>query len=375
MNSVKRNIVLTPGPATTTDTVKYAQVVPDICPREKEFGDIMLFISEALTRLAADPKDYTTVLLGGSGTAAVESIISSAVSDHETILIINNGAYGERICQIAKVYGIHYIEYSSSPVDSIDLERLEAYIVENKCKLSHLAVVHHETTTGLLNDVKSIGELCQKHELTMIVDAVSSFAAIPISMKLMNISFLASSANKNLQGIPGVSFVIAANVALRQLKDKIRRNLYLDLYAQYEYFLNTHQTRFTPPVQAIYALKQAIIETYAEGVETRYARYAKSWETLNSGLDEIGLKTVVPREYQSKLITSIIEPCNPHFDFDELHDYLYENGVTIYPGKITKINTFRVGNIGDVTSQDVQMLLTLLREYLLRKGIKRLYKE
>lgn len=199
---VKKNILLTPGPATTTESVKCSQVVPDICPREAEFGQIMEYISTELTRLVADPDDYATVLFGGSGTAAVESIISS-VPNHDAAIIVSNGAYGKRMCEIAKVYGVDYLEFKSPPDDAIDLAELERFIQSSERTVSHLAVVHHETTTGLLNKVKDIGELCKRYQIDMIVDAMSSFAAVPIQLKEMNIAYLAASSNKTYREWPG----------------------------------------------------------------------------------------------------------------------------------------------------------------------------
>ena len=196
-NEIKRNILLNPGPATTSNSVKYAQVVPDICPREEEFGSVMEFISKELTGLVGDNDKYTTVLFGGSGTAAVESILSSVVSN-DKILIINNGAYGKRMCEIAEAYNLNYIEYKSSEIDKIDITKLENILKEyNKkkdsdLKISHLAIVHHETTTGILNDIKEVGDICKKYNVDMIVDAMSSFAGIPINMDEMNIKYLAS---------------------------------------------------------------------------------------------------------------------------------------------------------------------------------------
>lgn len=169
---IKRNILLNPGPATTSDTVKFAQVVPDICPREKEFGEVMEFVSKELTDFVGSNDDYTTILFGGSGTAAVEAMLSSVIND-ETVLIINNGAYGKRMCEIAEAYNVNYIEYKSSEVEKINLNELEELIkkynlnnLENeKENISHLAVIHHETTTGILNDIESIGEICKKYKI------------------------------------------------------------------------------------------------------------------------------------------------------------------------------------------------------------------
>lgn len=354
--------MLSPGPATTTNSVKLAQIVPDICPREPEFGDLLENISIELTRLVADPVHYTTVLFGGSGTAAVESMISS-VLDHG-VIIINNGAYGKRMCEIAKAYGLNYLEFVSPPDDGIDLNALERLIKTSNQPISHLAVVHHETTTGLLNDIKAIGELCKQYQIDMIVDAMSSFAAIPIDMKEMNISFLASSSNKNLQGMAGVAFVMAEKNKLDSLKYKTARNYYLNLYAQYCFFSEKRQMRFTPPVQTLYALHQAIAELKQEGVNKRYKRYIKSWETLIAGITRLGLTHIVPESCHSKLVTAIVEPDQDQYDFQEMHDYFYTRGITIYPGKLEQLKTFRIANIGDITCKDIETFLELLDCYL-----------
>ena len=264
---IKRNILLNPGPATTSDTVKYAQVVPDICPREKEFGDVMEFVSKELTNFVGTNDKYTTILFGGSGTASVEAILSSVV-DSGTILIINNGAYGKRMCEIAEIYNLSYIEYESSPIEEINLSELEEIIkthnlesiITNETIISHVAVIHHETTTGILNDINSIGSICRKYKIDMIVDAMSSFAGIPINMDEMNIKYLSSSSNKCIQGMAGISFVIANKESIKITKNIKPRNLYLNIYKQYLYFKENYQMRFTPPVQVLYALKQAIVE-------------------------------------------------------------------------------------------------------------------
>jgi len=361
-SAVKRNILLTPGPVTTTESVINSQVVPDICPREAEFGAIMKDIATELTCLVADPGNYQTVLFGGSGTAAVESMISS-VPGNESVVIINNGAYGKRMCEIAAVYGIDYLEFKNPFDDAINLADLESYIQSAGRKISHLAVVHHETTTGLLNKIKEIGEICRRYHIDMLVDAMSSFAAVPIEMKEMNISFLVSSSNKNLQGMPGVSFVIAEKSKLECLKDKKPRNYYLDLYAQYQYFAKHAQMRFTPPVQTLYALRQAIQELKREGIAKRYERYMSSWKTLISGLKRLGLTYIVPDEHHSKIITSIHEPV-AGFDFQSMHDFFNSKGIMIYPGKLDDLKTFRIANIGDITTKDIEFFLELLEDYL-----------
>ena len=367
MRKVKRNILLNPGPATTTDTVKYAQVVPDICPRENEFSHLMQFVSSELTSLVADIEQYTTVLFGGSGTAAVESILSSVMNDG-VIVIINNGAYGKRMCEIAEAYGLDWVEFLSPADQPIQLDQLQLFIQRLPRTVSYLAVVHNETTTGLLNDIETIGSICKENNITMMVDAMSSYAAIPIQMSKMNISYLAASSNKNLQGMAGVSFVIAKRDELEKEKKTKPTNYYLNLYAQYKHFNETGQMRFTPPVQTMYALKQAIVEVKEEGVKERYERYSQAWETLIAGISRLGLKHLVPAEHHSKIITAIVEPTCETYDFDSMHDYLYANGITIYPGKLNYLNSFRVANIGDLTKDDIELFLTLLEKYLQNIG-------
>ena len=358
---IKKNILLNPGPATTTDTVKYAQVVPDICPREKEFGDVMKSVSDELTKFVGDVNEFSTILFGGSGTAAIESIITSVVPFEKSILIVNNGAYGQRMIEISKRFKIKYIEFKSSPIETINIKKLEEVCNANS-NISHLAVVHNETTTGLLNNIDQLGKLSKKYQIDLIVDAMSSYAAIPIDMKKQNISFLAASSNKNIQGMAGVCFIIANQEKLENLETIQPRGFYLSLYEQYQKFRESRQMRFTPPVQTIYALKQAIIELKNEGIKNRYLRYSKSWKLLTKTLNDLGLTYLVEAKNHSKIITSIKIP--DQVDFQHMHDYFYQKGFTIYPGKVPEYNTFRVANIGDIGTQDIGEFNKLLNEYL-----------
>ncbi|MBJ6368928.1 2-aminoethylphosphonate aminotransferase [Snuella sedimenti] len=363
MKPITRNILLNPGPATTTDTVKWAQAVSDICPREQEFGDLMEFCSTEITKFVGNTADYATVLFGGSGTATVEAILSSVIPENGKILIIDNGAYGKRMRQITEVYKIETVAFESSSIEPIDLNALES-LIKNTNGLTHLAMIHHETTTGLLNDITAVGEICKQHNISFIVDSMSGFAAIPVDMETMHIDYLAASSNKNIQGMAGIGFAICNKKVLESTASIPMRNLYLNLYAQYAYFEKTHQTRFTPPVQTFYALKQAIIETQEETIEGRYARYSKSWETLISGLESLGLEYLIDKKYHSKIITSIIEPNTDAYDFNAMHDYFFERGFTIYPGKVNNYDTFRISNIGQIDYKDIEAFLKVLKSYL-----------
>lgn len=358
---IKRNILLNPGPATTTDTVKMAQVVADICPREKEFGEVMLFITEKLTCFVADNKNYTTVLFGASGTGGGEAVLSS-ICDNKKILVINNGSYSKRMTQILQVYNADFFNYESNIIQPIDFKHLEEILKSNS--FDYICAVHNETGTGLLNDIQKIGALAKKYNAEFVVDAMSSYAGIPIDMKKMNIHFLIASSNKNIQGMAGVVFVICNKNSLEKLKNTKPKSFYFDLYAQYQNFIQTKQMRFTPPVQTLYALKQAIIETMEESIEKRNKRYTESWQTLIQGLKKFNLKLLLNDECQSKMITAIFEPECEKYSFNSMHDYLYERGFTIYPGKVSSFKTFRVANIGNINKNDMKDFLKVLENYL-----------
>lgn len=371
MKKIKRNILLNPGPATTTDSVKYAQVVPDICPREKEFGELMQSIRKDLVKIAGGAdKTYTCILFGGSGTAVMESIITSVVPPNKKILIINNGAYGKRMATIAKTYNMDAVELQFKSGTKIDIEKIQSLFDQHQ-HISSIAAIHHETTTGMLNPIKEIGEIAKKNDCTFIVDAISSFAGIPFSMTECNIDFMMSTANKCIQGMPGIAFVICKKNELEKIKDYQKRTFYLDLYAQYEYLEKERQMRFTAPVQTMYALRQAIDEFYAEGSEKRYKRYQKSYVTLIKGLKEMGFTLLLKDDVDhSQLLTTVYEPDDPNFNFNVLHDKLYARGFTIYPGKITEGNTFRIANMGAIDYRDIQRFLKILRETLEEMKVK-----
>ncbi|MCL2719900.1 MAG: 2-aminoethylphosphonate--pyruvate transaminase [Treponema sp.] len=360
--SIRREVLLNPGPATTSDSVKYAQVCADICPRESEFGHLMKWICKELTSFVADPNEYETVIFGGSGTAADEVMISSCVPEDGHILIVDNGSYGERLVKIASVYKLNHTVYKSSTYERLDINALENEF--KSCKYTHLGIVYHETTTGLLNPLEIICPLAKKYNIVTIVDAVSAYAGMPMNLSKLGIDFMASTSNKNIQGMAGIGFVICNKKELEKTKNIPMRNYYLNLYDQYSYFTKTGQTRFTPPVQTIYALRQAILETKQETVEKRYQRYTECWKILITVVKELNLKLLVKEEEQSHLITAIFEPETNKYSFNELHDLARKNGFTIYPGKLGNINTFRIANIGDIQPQEMLRFTEVLKSYI-----------
>ena len=369
MEKIKREILLNPGPATTTDTVKYAQVCPDICPREKEFGELMEWICAELSLMAGKPGKVETVLFGGSGTAADEVMLSSCIPDNGKLLIVDNGAYGDRFAKIASVYKLNFEVYKSSGFEPLDVEKIKEKLIKDN--FTHFAIVYHETTTGLLNPAPELCRFCHENNITTIIDAVSAFAAIPIDMDNDCFDFMASTSNKNIQGMAGVGFVFCRKEALEKTANYPMRNYYLNLWDQYSYFKKTKQTRFTPPVQTMYALRQAIVETKQEGIENRYNRYKSCWEELVKSVKKTGLSMLVPLEAQSKLITAIIEPSSPEYSFDSLHDLARSKGFTIYPGKLSDANTFRIANIGDIKAEEMITFTKILESYLHSIGINK----
>jgi 2-aminoethylphosphonate-pyruvate transaminase len=362
LRQVRREVLLNPGPATTTDSVKYAQVCADICPREREFGEVMEWICAELSLLAGKSGGIETVLFGGSGTAADEVMLSSCVPDGAKLLVVDNGAYGTRLAKIASVYRLNAEVYKSSGFLPLDTGAVKAKLVEGN--YTHLAIVYHETTTGLLNPVPELCRFCHEHHITTIVDAVSAFAAIPLDMNRDGIDFMASTSNKNIQGMAGVGFVFCRQEALEKIQPYPMRNYYLNLWDQYQHFKKTKQTRFTPPVQSLYALRQAIIETKNETIPGRYKRYSDCWERLIRSVKTLGLSLLVPEEAQSKLITAIIDPSSPHYSFETLHDHARRQGFTIYPGKLSEANTFRIANIGNIQPDEMTAFTRVLEAYL-----------
>ncbi|NOQ22966.1 MAG: 2-aminoethylphosphonate--pyruvate transaminase [Candidatus Aegiribacteria sp.] len=369
MKKIKRNILLNPGPATTTDTVKYAQVVPDICPREKEFGDIVRELTRDLVKIVHGEDNYDCILFGGSGTSGVEAVISSVVPADKKILVVSNGAYGTRMAAIAASYGIGTINYRIPYGDYPDIAAVEELISQNRNSISHMGIVHHETTTGMLNPVEDFLALARRYGIELIVDTISSYAGIPIDLRINDYDYIVSTANKNIQGMAGVSFVICKNSLLNG-RAPAGRSYYLNLYQQYAFLKNSGQMQFTPPVQVIYALYQAVKEYFLEGAENRFKRYRENWQILINGLLEMGFKLLLPLEHQSGLLTAILDPQDKNYHFNEMHDYLYHRGYTIYPGKGAKESTFRIANIGEIYSTDIKDFLNNLKSYLNQYDIR-----
>ena len=263
--NIKRNILLNPGPATTTDTVKLAQVVPDICPREKEFADMMKSLRSDLLRVAHAPADkYTSVLFCGSGTINIDICLNSLLPEGKQALIVNNGAYSSRAVEVCQYYGLPHIDLRSSVFDQPDLNEVRR-VLDAHSDIALVYTTHHETGTGILNPIREIGALAHEHGATFVVDTTSSLGMIPFDMEKDNVDFCMASAQKGLMAMAGLSFIIGNESIIRQSKDYPKRSYSCNLYLQYEFFEKTGEMHFTPPVQTVYATIQALKEYFEVG--------------------------------------------------------------------------------------------------------------
>jgi len=368
--NVKRNILLNPGPATTTDSVKMAQVVPDICPREREFADLMKQIRKDLVKIAHGKEEkHTAVLFCGSGTINIDICLNSLLPEGKKILIINNGAYSSRAVEICQYYGMPHIDLKLSFFDTPDLEEVERVIRENP-DIAIVYTTHHETGTGLLNPIRSIGALVRKHNATFIVDTTSSLGMIPFDIEKDNVDFCMASAQKGLMAMSGLSFIIGDRELIERSKDYPKRSYYCNLFLQYDFFERTGEMHFTPPVQTAYALKQAIKEYFEEGEDAKFARHKRVNEAIHRGLSKLGLSYVIDRSKESGLVVSVKYPDDPCWDFNKIHDYCYQRGFTIYPGKITTADTFRLSSLGAIDTPDIEAFFTTFEEGMKKLGMK-----
>ncbi|GLR08417.1 2-aminoethylphosphonate--pyruvate transaminase [Mixta theicola] len=355
--SSRNYLLLTPGPLTTSRTVKEAMLF-DSCTWDEDYNlDTVQAIRQQLVSLATQAEDYTSVLLQGSGSYAVEAVLGSAIGETDKVLIVSNGAYGARMIEMASLMGIAHRAYDCGEINRPDASEIDRILDEDR-SITHIAMVHCETTTGMLNPIAEVAELAQRYGKIYIVDAMSSFGGIPLDVAALKIDFLISSANKCLQGVPGFAFVIARQHELEKCKGR-SRSLSLDLYAQWR-CMEDHQGkwRFTSPTHTVLAFAQALRELAEEGgVEARYARYRSNQRALVTGMRMLGFETLLDDTLHSPIITAFYSPQDPTWRFADFYQRLKAQGFVIYPGKVSKSDCFRIGNIGEVYPSDITGLL------------------
>ncbi|MCZ6529951.1 MAG: 2-aminoethylphosphonate--pyruvate transaminase [Chloroflexi bacterium] len=365
----KDKLLFTPGPLTTSMTVKQA-MLQDLGSRDIEFIDLVKDIRSRLLEIGGvGDGGYEAIIMQGSGTFTLEAVVSSSVPPDGRLLVIINGAYGRRIAQIAEIHNIQTttLEYPENRVP--DLDQIEKAL-ETDAAITNVAVIHCETTTGLMIPVKDIGRIVQRFSRRLFVDAMSSFGAVPMDLAEWGIDYLVSSANKCIEGVPGFGFTLARREALMQTEGNAR-SLSLDLLSQWKGLDHNGQFRFTPPTHALLAFRQALLELEAEGgVAGRAARYRANYETLIAGMQAIGFQEYLESEDRGYIITSFRYPPHPNFDFDEFYKRLNDRGYVIYPGKVSQADCFRIGSIGRIFESDVNDLLSAVREVVPEMGIE-----
>ncbi|SEA72911.1 2-aminoethylphosphonate-pyruvate transaminase [Desulfuromusa kysingii] len=351
-------LLLTPGPLSTTKSVR-AAMLRDWCTWDDDYNQMVETVRSRLVALASPQPGYSCVLMQGSGTFSVEATISSAIPVGGKLLVLNNGAYGDRIVKIAQYHKIAVLAQDSGELGAPDLQRLRQNL-EQDSAITHVAVVHCETTTGMLNPIYEIGAIVKEFKKTFIIDAMSSFGGIPIDMDEVQADFLISSANKCIQGVPGFGFILAKREALETCRGRAR-SLSLDLYDQWQAMdKGKGKWRFTSPTHVVRAFSQALDELQQEGLVERFNRYRNNQRLLVNGMRELGFETLLPDAQQSPIITSFISPKDPDYSFQNFYTALKKRGFVIYPGKVTVAATFRIGNIGDVHAADMTRLLTAI---------------
>ncbi|MCI9631625.1 MAG: 2-aminoethylphosphonate aminotransferase [Ruminococcus sp.] len=367
--NIKRKILLNPGPSTTTDTVKMAQVVPDICPREKEFQSIMTPMRNDLVKIVHGGEDYTAVLFCGSGTICIDTTLNSLLDAGKKALVINNGSYSQRAVDVLRYYGLPVINLEQPIYKNPDLTIIEETLKSNS-DIGYVYMTHHETGSGLLNPIREVGAIAHKYNTFFITDTTSSYAMIPINVYDDNVDFCMASAQKGIIGMTGLSYVIGRRDIIETSKNYPKRSYYCNLYMQYDYFERTREMHFTPPVQTIYAVRQALIEYFDEGEKAKWNRHQRVMREIRAGIDRLGFREALDRSVQSGLVSAIIYPDDPNWNFDKIHDYCYERGFTIYPGKIETKGTFRLCALGAIDEEDIVDFWNVFETGLKGMGVK-----
>jgi len=359
----QKKLLFTPGPLTTSETVKQG-MLHDLGSRDAEFLSVVSHIRRRLLELghAADGS-FEAVLMQGSGTFAVESVLGSVIPRGGKLLVAINGAYGHRMAKIANTLGISCEAVVFEEGAPLVADRVTQALVANP-GITHVGTIHCETTTGILNPIAEIGSVVSELGRIFTVDAMSSFGGILIDLVADKIDFLVSSANKCIQGVPGFAFVLARRDLLLATEG-YARSVSLDLLSQWKGFESDGQFRFTPPTHALLAFQQALRELEEEGgIEGRAARYAANHQTLMEGMTKLGFDAYLAPEHQSHIITSFRFPAHPHFDFAVFYQRLSELGFVIYPGKVSNADCFRIGTIGHIFPNDIKALVATIRHLL-----------
>ena len=359
--------LLTPGPLTTSMTTKEA-MLHDWGSRDKKFIDLNSSIRESLVKLIDGEENYQCVPMQGSGTFAVESMVSSLTSKDSKILILINGAYGQRMKKMCTYLNRDFIEYEVAEHEVHELIKIEELIDNND--LTHVFTVYCETTSGILNPIEDIAKLVESKKLSLFIDAMSAFGALPLSAKNVSFDAVAASSNKCLEGVPGVGFILVKNNVIQNAKGN-SHSLSLDLYNQWQAMKKNKQWRFTPPTHVLAAFNQAIKEHEKEGgVQGRYNRYKNNCNIICNVMKQLGFEQLLPENLQAPIIITFKQPNDSNFNFDKFYNALSDKNFLIYPGKLTVAETFRIGCIGDLNENDMKETLSAVKEVIQELDLK-----
>jgi 2-aminoethylphosphonate-pyruvate transaminase len=352
---MKRTIIFSPGPANISERVRNALTLPDICHRDDEFTNLLDDVKSLITKALKIDDSYDIVLFSGSGTLAIESLLTCLTGWEKTLLVISNGVYGERAAEIARTYGIKVKELKLEWGTLPDLAEIEE-VIKNP-EIGGIYLIHHETTTGLLNPLKEISLSAKKYNKLVLVDTISSIAGEHIDFE-WGLDGALGTANKCFRGVPGVSFAVASKDFVAIAEKRNRRSYYSDLITHLERE-RKGETPFTPPVHSLFAFREALREILEEGVENRIAHYKNISKLLRAGLKDLGLKLYLPEERYSNTMTSVYLPLG--FSYEELHDLLKEKGVVIYNAQgFLCEKVFMLGVVGLITELDIENFLEAL---------------
>lgn len=355
-------ILLTPGPLTTSARTRQAMMV-DWGSWDERFNQLTASLCEQLLAIINGGASHYCVPLQGSGTFAVEAAIGTLVPRDGKVLVLINGAYGKRLAKICEVIGRSFSTFETAedePTTATDVERL----LRADDSITHVALIHCETSTGILNPLPEIAQVVAQHGKRLIIDAMSSFGALPVDAQQIPFDALIAASGKCLEGVPGMGFVFARKEALASAAGN-SHSLAMDLFDQHSYMAKTGQWRFTPPTHVVAALHEALLQYNEEGgLPARHQRYAANCEALMEEMGKLGLRSFLPAAIQAPIITTFHAPKDPRYQFKEFYERVKAKGYILYPGKLTQVETFRVGCIGHVTPAQMREAVAAIGDVL-----------
>lgn len=360
-------LLLTPGPLTTSKAVKQA-MVHDWGSRDAAFIAINKAVLDGLPKVIHGEDAFVTVPMQGSGTFAVEAMLTTFVPRSAKVLVLINGAYGLRAKRILDIAGRAVVVHETAEDTPPDLAEIEQILNADE-SVTHVFAVHCETTSGIRNPIEAIAALVKRLGRKLLIDAMSAFGALPLDAREVAFDAVAASSNKCIQGVPGLGFVLSRKSALNETAGNAT-TLVLDLHDQHAVFQKTGQYRFTPPIHVIVAFHEALKEFWAEGgVAGRGERYSDNARILIDGMKALGFETLLPAARQAPIIVTFHMPTDPNFAFQRFYDALKDRGYVIYPGKLTVADSFRIGCIGDLHAQDMKAFVGVVGEVLKDMGV------